>query len=128
MCLNLAPVPPTMWRRYRRRLNVYFSALRTTQAVPAIQALVAGAVADGDVTADVAEGRVAHHLAELGVEDADRGAARRHHRQAAQIRRRAGRAVGVALAVARAVGVSADGDGRGGGDRRRRDGGRGGYA
>src|SRR4051794_39744605 len=47
--------------------------LRTAQAVPAVQALVAGAVADGDVAADVAEGSVAHHVRELLVKGARGG-------------------------------------------------------
>ena len=46
--------------------------LRTTQAVATVEALVAGAVADGDVAADVAEGGVAHHFGELLVERAHR--------------------------------------------------------
>src|SRR3954469_4721853 len=39
--------------------------LRTAEAVPAVHTLVAGAVADGDVAADVAEGGVAHHAGQL---------------------------------------------------------------
>src|SRR5688572_5824787 len=49
-------------------LVVFLNILRTPQAIPAVQALVAGAVADGDAAALVAEGGVAHHAGELGVE------------------------------------------------------------
>jgi hypothetical protein len=42
--------------------------LRAAQAIPAIQALVAGAVADGDMAALVAEGGVPHHAGELNIE------------------------------------------------------------
>lgn len=53
--------------------------LATSQAVPAVEALVAGAVADGDVAADVAERGVAHHPAEHLVRGA--GLVARHRRR-----------------------------------------------
>ena len=40
--------------------------IRAVEASSAVETLVAGAVEDGDVAADVAEGGVAFHAAELG--------------------------------------------------------------
>ena len=55
----------TVLTRHHSRLLAQ-RPLRAAQAVPAVEALVAGAVADGQVAADVAERGVAHHGGELG--------------------------------------------------------------
>jgi hypothetical protein len=57
-----APAPRSKGRRNIR------NHLGAAQTIPAVEALVAGAVADGDVAALVAEGGVAHHAGELDIE------------------------------------------------------------
>src|SRR5262249_20972635 len=64
----------TLLPAFRARRQIPAGSCRypsaTTHAVAAVQALVAGAVAHGDVPAAIADRRVAHHVLELRVEGA----------------------------------------------------------
>src|SRR5579884_4040753 len=86
----------TLGRCGRCRYGVS-TRLRAAEAVAAVEALVAGAVADGDVPADLAEGGVAHHLRQLLAQAAIVGQQRRY--RDVLLGQRLGRLVAVAVPV-----------------------------